>query len=62
MGYLTNFIVYTLAMVGVIVLALFIFKSSTTAGVKASSKYLEKEKTTPKEKIKLWTLNKNTTI
>lgn len=41
MGYLTNFIVYTLAMVGVIVLALFVFKSSTTAGVKASSKYLK---------------------
>lgn len=32
MGYLTNFIVYALAMVGVIILALFVFKYST--GVK----------------------------
>ena len=29
MGYLTNFIVYTLAMVGVIVIALMVFKGST---------------------------------
>ena len=29
MGYLTNFIVYTLAMVGIIVLALFVFKYTT---------------------------------
>ena len=41
MGYLTNFIVYTLAMVGVIVLALLIFKSSTTVGSKGGSKYLK---------------------
>lgn len=41
MGYLTNFIVYTLAMVGVIVLALLVFKSTTTAGVKGGSKYLK---------------------
>lgn len=42
MGYLTNFIVYTLAMVGVIVLALFVFKTATTGGNKgASSKYLK---------------------
>lgn len=42
MGYLTNFIVYTLAMVGVIVLALFVFKSATAGGSKgASSKYLK---------------------
>lgn len=41
MGYLTNFIVYTLAMVGVIMLAVLIFKTSTSAGVKASSKYLK---------------------
>ena len=41
MGYLTNFIVYTLAMVGVVVLALFIFKASTTTGTKGGSKYLK---------------------
>ncbi len=41
MGYLTNFIVYTLAMVGVVVLALFVFKASTTTGVKGGSKYLK---------------------
>ena len=41
MGYLTNFIVYTLAMVGVIVLALFVFKSSTTTGAKKGSKFLK---------------------
>ena len=41
MGYLTNFIVYTLAMVGVIMLAVFIFKASSSAGVKASSKFLK---------------------
>ena len=41
MGYLTNFIVYTLAMVGVVVLALFVFKASTTSGVKGGSKYLK---------------------
>lgn len=42
MGYLANFIVYTLAMVGVIVLALFVFKSATSGGGKgASSKYLK---------------------
>ena len=36
MGYLTNFIVYTLAMVGVIVIALMVFK--TSIGVKPSKK------------------------
>lgn len=41
MGYLTNFIVYTLAMVGVIVLALMVFKTSTGVGVKGGSKYLK---------------------
>ena len=41
MGYLTNFIVYTLAMVGVVVLALLVFKASTTSGVKGGSKYLK---------------------
>ena len=41
MGYLTNFIVYTLAMVGVIMLAIMVFKASTSNGVKASSKYLK---------------------
>ena len=41
MGYLTNFIVYTFAMVGVIMLAMFIFKASTTGSVKSGSKYLK---------------------
>ena len=41
MGYLTNFIVYTLAMVGVVVLALFVFKASTSSGVKGGSKILK---------------------
>ncbi len=41
MGYLTNFIVYTLAMVGVVMLALFVFKASTTSGVKSGSKFLK---------------------
>ena len=33
MGYLANFMVYTLAMVGVIVVALLIFKSATSGGI-----------------------------
>lgn len=41
MGYLSNFIVYTLAMVGVIMLAVLVFKTSTSTGVKAKSKYLK---------------------
>ena len=41
MGYLTNFIVYTLAMVGVIVLALVVFKSATAVGSKNGSKFLK---------------------
>ena len=41
MGYLTNFIVYTLAMVGVAVLALLVFKASTTNCSKNGSKYLK---------------------
>ena len=41
MGYLSNFIVYTLAMVGVIVVALMIFKGATTSGAKGGSKYLK---------------------
>lgn len=36
MGYITNFIVYTLAMVGVIVLALVVFKNATATGGKSS--------------------------
>ena len=36
MGYITNFIVYTLAMVGVIVLALIVFKNATATGGKSS--------------------------
>ena len=41
MGYITNFIVYTLAMVGVIVVALLVFKNATTVGGGKSSKYLK---------------------
>lgn len=41
MEYLTNFIVYTLAMVGVIVIALMVFKGSTCVGTKNASKYLK---------------------
>ena len=41
MGYLTNFIVYTLAMVGVIVIALMVFKNATNVNTKGSSKYLK---------------------
>ena len=41
MGYLANFIVYTLAMVGVIVFALLIFKNATNVGAKAKSKFLK---------------------
>jgi flagellar biogenesis protein FliO len=41
MGYLANFIVYTMAMVGVIVVALLIFKNATTVGGFQKSKYLK---------------------
>ena len=41
MGYLANFIVYTLAMVGVIMLALLVFKLSTSSGAKSGSKFLK---------------------
>lgn len=41
MGYLANFIVYTLAMVGVIVVALMVFKNSTGISKKGGSKYLK---------------------
>ena len=41
MGYLANFMVYTLAMVGVIVIALLVFKSATSQGAGAKSKYLK---------------------
>ena len=41
MGYLANFIVYTLAMVGVIVVALLVFKHSTTCPVKNNGKTLK---------------------
>ena len=41
MGYITNFIVYTLAMVGVIVVALLVFKNATTIGGGKASKYLK---------------------
>lgn len=41
MGYLTNFIVYTLAMVGVIVIALLVFKSTTSVGGNKTSRCLK---------------------
>ena len=41
MGYLTNFIVYTLAMVGVIMLAVFVFKTTTSVSTKGGSKHLK---------------------
>ena len=41
MGYLANFMVYTFAMVGIIVIALLIFKQSTSIGGAKSSKYLK---------------------
>ncbi len=41
MGYIANFIVYTLAMVGVIVFALLVFKKSTAFNGTKSSKYLK---------------------
>ena len=40
MGYITNFIVYTLAMVGVIVVALLVCKNATSVGRGKCSKYL----------------------
>ena len=41
MGYLANFMVYTLAMVGVIVIALMVFKSATGSVGKGTSKFLK---------------------
>ena len=41
MGYLANFMVYTLAMVGIIVIALLVFKNSTGIGNKNSAKFLK---------------------
>lgn len=41
MGYLGNFIVYTLAMVGVIVVALMVFKNATSISAGRSSKLLK---------------------
>lgn len=41
MGYLANFMVYTLAMVGIIVIALLVFKNSTGVGLKNNSKTLK---------------------
>ena len=41
MGYLSNFIVYTLAMVGVMMLAVFVFKNATGNNLKGGSKYLK---------------------
>lgn len=41
MGYLTNFIVYTLAMVGVIMLALLVFKASNNVGSRNNARFLK---------------------
>lgn len=41
MGYLTNFIVYTMAMVGVMMFAVFIFKKTTGIGKTSGAKYLK---------------------
>ena len=41
MGYITNFIVYTLAMVGIIGIALMVFKFSQNGGGRGKSKYLK---------------------
>ena len=45
MGYLTNFIVYTLAMAGVIMLAVLTLKITTTPSKKGSSKFLQVQET-----------------
>ena len=37
MGYLSNFIVYMLAMVGVIMIALFVFKKTTSCNIRKTS-------------------------
>lgn len=41
MGYLSNFIVYTLAMVGVMMIALFVFKKSMNCSPKGGTKFLK---------------------
>ena len=41
MGYLANFMVYTLAMIGVISIALLVFKNTSTFGGGAKSKNLK---------------------
>lgn len=41
MGYLANFIVYTLAMVGVMMIAVFVFKNSVGGTQKNGSKFLK---------------------
>ena len=41
MGYLANFIVYTLAMVGVIMVAVLVFKATTSNSVKGTTKILK---------------------
>ena len=41
MGYLANFMVYTLAMIGVISIALLVFKNTSTFGGGGKSKHLK---------------------
>ena len=40
MGYLANFMVYTLAMIGVIAIALIVFKNANSFGGAGKSKHL----------------------
>ena len=47
MGYLANFMVYTFAMVGIIVVALLVFKNVTQGGNCQKSKYLKVIDTMP---------------
>ena len=41
MGYLTNFIVYTMAMVGLMCIAIFVFKNATANGKGSGSKFMK---------------------
>ena len=41
MGYLANFMVYTLAMIGVIAIALIVFKNANSFGGAGKSKHLK---------------------
>ena len=47
MGYLANFMVYTLAMIGVIAIALIVFKKANSFGGAGKSKHLKAVSYTP---------------